>query len=77
MRFKKRRKKTVDEEKKGYEPCGLCPVCGQYRFEESHDICPVCGWEDDRVQFTYPDYRGGANELSLNEARRRFAGRTE
>jgi cysteine-rich CPCC protein len=33
----------------------------------------VCGWEDDLVQFHDPDYRGGANKVSLNEARQNYA----
>jgi hypothetical protein len=32
----------------------------------------VCWWEDDPVQFRNADYRGGANTLSLNEARANF-----
>ena len=51
---------------------GLCPVCGQYSFTEPHDICPVCGWEDDKVQLRDPDFAGGANEMSLNEARESY-----
>jgi hypothetical protein len=35
-------------------------------------ICEVCWWEDDPVQFEDPEYRGGANGPSLNEARRYF-----
>jgi len=35
----------------------------------TYEICPVCGWEDDPVQFRDPDRAGGANEMSLNEAR--------
>lgn len=27
------------------------------------------GWEDDPVQSSYPEFEGGANELSLNQAR--------
>ena len=29
-----------------------CPVCGKYEFpeENSFDICPICGWENDGVQ---------------------------
>ncbi|ARP50579.1 hypothetical protein B6259_06620 [Ruminococcaceae bacterium CPB6] len=33
-------------------------------------VCPVCGWEDDGVQLDEPDLEGGANEMSLNEARK-------
>lgn len=48
-----------------------CPVCGQYVFEHRNcmDICDVCDWCDDAVQENDPDYRGGANRMSLNEAR--------
>jgi hypothetical protein len=53
-----------------------CPCCG-YRSMESEErgsyaICPVCDWEDDGAQFHDPDYRGGANADSLNEARAAF-----
>lgn len=51
-----------------------CPCCGQYEFSEkgSYEICPVCNWEDDPVQAEEPDYSGGANVMSLNEAREAF-----
>jgi hypothetical protein len=53
-----------------------CPCCGHLTLDEeppgTYDICPVCWWEDDDLQFENPDYRGGANEVSLNEARRNF-----
>ena len=29
----------------------------------------VCHWEDDPLQFEHQDYKGGANQMSLNEAR--------
>ena len=29
----------------------------------------MCFWEDDGVQFNDPDYEGGANEVSLRQAR--------
>jgi hypothetical protein len=32
----------------------------------------VCYWEDDKVQFNDPDYKGGANRVSLNEARANY-----
>ena len=34
----------------------------------TYDICAVCGWENDLVQFDDPDFRGGANRESLREA---------
>src|SRR3712207_8061939 len=47
-----------------------CPCCGYRTLREpeygSYDICPVCFWEDDSVQFSDPDYRGGANHESLD-----------
>ena len=47
----------------------MCPVCGEYEFEDEHsfDICPICGWEDD-------DFfeGGGANEMSLEDAVKKF-----
>lgn len=52
----------------------LCPVCGKFEFEESDDyhICPVCKWENDGLQYDNPDDAGGANHLSLNEAKLEF-----
>ena len=52
----------------------MCPVCGQYEFEfhGSFDICEVCGWEDDNVQENDPDYAGGANIISLNQAKKAY-----
>ncbi|MGF6344010.1 uncharacterized Zn finger protein (UPF0148 family) [Citrobacter sp. 506] len=51
-----------------------CPCCGKYEFPEegSYEICPVCTWEDDPIQTEEPDYKGGANVMSLNEAREAF-----
>lgn len=48
----------------------ICPVCGKHQFEEddNFEICPVCGWEDDAIQREDPDYDGGANPISLNQA---------
>lgn len=49
----------------------LCPCCGEDYVDDGHqnDVCDTCYWEDDPVQFYDPDYRGGANKMSLNEAR--------
>lgn len=55
-----------------YHDGKICPVCGKHQFKEddNFEICPVCGWEDDGLQRDEPDYEGGANEMSLNQARR-------
>ena len=51
-----------------------CPVCGQHNFEEADDFeeCPVCGWVNDGVQQADPDYPGGYNRISLNDARKKW-----
>lgn len=51
-----------------------CPVCGKYTFAEDNDfdICRVCGWENDGVQNDDPNYEGGANRMSLNQAREAY-----
>ena len=51
-----------------------CPVCGLTTFAYSNDfdICPVCGWENDGVQLLKPDFEGGANTISLNQARKHW-----
>ncbi len=65
--------KNMNEENAKLYPC---PCCGQLTLHEgkhgSFEICPVCKWEDDRVQWKNPDEAGGANKVSLNEARENF-----
>lgn len=60
----------------GPAPKYPCPCCGFYTLDNeppgAYQICLVCWWEDDNVQFHDPDYRGGANRESLNEARAAF-----
>ena len=50
-----------------------CPCCGYLTFDEmpdgTYDICPVCFWEDDPIQLQDPQYEGGANRVSLEQAR--------
>jgi hypothetical protein len=53
-----------------------CVCCGYLVLAEgpgSHEICPVCRWEDDLVQLRWPAYDGGANGPSLVEAQRTYA----
>ncbi len=53
-----------------------CPCCGSKEVPAGEDglyyICTKCGWENDEIQRDNPDYEGGANEMSLNEARKAF-----
>ena len=53
-----------------------CPCCGfrtlRSKSPGSFELCPVCHWEDDNVQAADPDFAGGANLESLNEARRNY-----
>ncbi len=53
-----------------------CPCCGHKTLNEkppgTHDICSICNWEDDKVQYDDPDYEGGANKVSLNQAKENF-----
>ena len=52
-----------------------CPVCGKYTFQSgpgSYEICPVCGWEDDKAQYKDPTLKGGANKLSLKEYKEQY-----
>ncbi len=53
-----------------------CPCCGYKTLEEeptgTYEICNICFWADDSVQFKEPDYEGGANEVSLRQAQENF-----
>lgn len=51
-----------------------CPCCGRHTINKPGDfeICPICGWEDDKTQSDDIDFDGGANELSLRQAREKY-----
>ncbi|WP_333756033.1 CPCC family cysteine-rich protein [Streptomyces sp. IBSBF 3352] len=51
-----------------------CPCCGHRVLDApgSYEICPVCFWEDDGVQFRWPTVAGGANQVSLIDAQRNY-----
>lgn len=38
----------------------------------TYNICQVCFWEDDPIQFENPDYEGGANQVSLRQGQKNF-----
>lgn len=53
-----------------------CPCCGYYTFDNepngNYDICPVCFWEDDPIAIDDTTFVGGANHVSLQQARLNF-----
>lgn len=52
----------------------LCPVCEKRTLltQGRYDICSECGWEDDDSQWLDPNLEGGANEMSLIQAREEY-----
>ncbi len=54
-------------------PCIVCG-CMTVRVKGYHEICPVCGWQDDGGDYRDPDrYVGGPNHVTLREARQNYA----
>ena len=54
-------------------PCACCGFLTRLELSNRcYDICPVCFWEDDPVQNDDPEFSGGANIPSLNQARMNF-----
>ena len=51
-----------------------CPCCGALVITMlgEYEICDACDWEDDPIQSTELDYVGGANKISLNQARKEW-----
>jgi hypothetical protein len=52
----------------------ICACCGQESLppDSIFEICPVCGWQDDEVQRDDPDFEGGGNDMSLNQAKEAY-----
>ena len=54
-----------------------CHCCGYLTHSSppvgTYEICPVCFWQEDAVQSDDPSYLGGANQVSLAQARSNFA----
>ncbi|WP_040152395.1 MULTISPECIES: CPCC family cysteine-rich protein [Photorhabdus] len=51
-----------------------CPCCGKRTIERlgEYEICPICNWEDDPVQSADPHFSGGANSMSLEDAKKLY-----
>ncbi|MBU3129945.1 hypothetical protein LGL55_19455 [Clostridium tagluense] len=54
-----------------------CPCCGYKTLSEkppgTYEICKVCYWEDDGLQYGDPDCEVGANQESLRVAQKNFS----
>ncbi|WP_010249970.1 glycosyltransferase [Acetivibrio cellulolyticus] len=53
----------------------MCPCCGYKTFVNDRDdeeICKICFWQNDIDQVINPNYDGGANEVSLSQARKNY-----
>jgi hypothetical protein len=64
----------MDNQKDTKHPC---TCCGYWTLPEkagnTFQVCPVCYWEDDGVQLNDPAYAGGANQVSLAQAKENYA----
>jgi len=53
-----------------------CPCCGYDTFDSkdrlNYSICPICFWEDDPIGFEDENFVGGANRVSLIQARKNY-----
>jgi predicted RNA-binding Zn-ribbon protein involved in translation (DUF1610 family) len=52
-----------------------CPCCGHRVHDREpgfHQICPICGWEDDLSQLRFAQMPGGSNTVSLEEAQQNY-----
>jgi hypothetical protein len=57
------------------EPLFECPCCGYKTLSErgGYEICSLCKWEDEELEYPNPDRNGGANgDYSLNLAKKNF-----
>jgi len=60
----------LKKKKKMYQ----CPCCDYFTLETKagYDICPVCFWEDDGVEFENLDEESDPNHMTLREGRANF-----
>lgn len=68
------RKTSREEIEKKLSEEHLCPVCGKIVFPRrlSHEICEVCGWQDDIFDENDRDEFTGANPYELDEYRKKY-----
>ncbi len=55
---------------------GYCPCCGYLTLSKSqpgsYEVCPICHWMDDPIQFSDEEYVSDTNHISLRSARDNF-----
>jgi hypothetical protein len=51
-----------------------CFCCEEYSIPAGteYEVCPICGWIDDKYQNRHLDSLDGKNSNSLNEAREKY-----
>lgn len=51
-----------------------CACCGEFSLpmESAFEICPICGWQEDDIQEEDPTLTGGANDMSLQQAKEAY-----
>ncbi|WP_142533941.1 CPCC family cysteine-rich protein [Saccharicrinis carchari] len=53
-----------------------CPCCGYNSFDPKKrlelEICPICFWEDDPLQFNDPHLEFSGNLVSLSQAQQNY-----
>ena len=56
------------------EGSAQCPCCDYYTLSHrgSHEVCPVCYWEDDGTGLEALDEVSSLNHITLRSARRNF-----
>jgi len=56
-----------------------CSCCGEYTIPSGteNEVCPICGWIDDKFQNTHPDSLNGRNPICLNDAREAYKKKCE
>ena len=54
-------------------PCACCRYLTRSSGEPgTFEICPICYWEEDRLQEEQPTLSGGSNQVSLEKGRTNF-----
>ncbi|MGP1608965.1 MAG: CPCC family cysteine-rich protein [Clostridium sp.] len=49
-----------------------CACCGNFTIEDEYETCLICNWSKDFIQEEDHDYWGGANDMSLNQAKEAY-----